>query len=70
LIEPHDRRAVGAIAKGFAIMARDVDLVADGDIFQKPEMGVAMRRVDGDADLAGFRGALQMAGPESQRLTA
>src|SRR4029079_7743614 len=40
LIEPHDRSAVGTVAEGFSIVTCDVDLVADGNILQKPEVGV------------------------------
>ena len=51
LIEANDRAAVGPVAKRLAVASRDVDLVADCDIFQKAEMGVAMRGVDRDAAL-------------------
>ena len=34
LIEANDRAAVGPVAKRLAVASRDVDLVADCDIFQ------------------------------------
>ena len=70
LIEAHDRGAVGAVAEGLSIVTGDVDLVADRNVLQKPEMSVAMRRIDGDPAFAGVGGTLDMAGPEGQRLAA
>jgi hypothetical protein len=46
----------------------DIDHVADGDIFEKAKMGVAVGRIDGDPAFAGIGGALHMAWPESERL--
>src|SRR5258708_34974934 len=69
-IEAHHRSAVRAIAERLAVASRDDDLVANGDVFEKPKMRIAVRGINRDATLAGIGCELDMTGPEGQRLAA
>ena len=51
-IEAHDRGRIHPVAERPAVAARDVDLIADGDVLQKGEMRIAVRRVNGHAAFA------------------
>jgi len=56
---PADDGSIGdAEAKALAVAARDQDRVTDAHAFEKGEVGVAVRRVDGGALLAGLGRAL------------
>ena len=54
----------------FAVASRHLDLVTDDDVFQEGEMRITVRRVDGDAALAGVCRAFDMTWTESQCLPA
>ena len=69
-IEAHDRGGVHLITERPAVVSRDVDLVADHDLLQEGEMRIAVRGIDGDAALAGFRRAFDMTRAEGERLAA
>jgi hypothetical protein len=69
-VETDHGEGVRAIAKVLAVAARDLDLVANGNIAQESEMRVAMGGIDGDAARAGLGGLLDVAGPEGERLAA
>ncbi len=69
-VEAHHGGGVGAIVEGAAVGAGDDDVVANSDIPEECEMGVAMRGIDGDAALAGIGRQLDMTGTERQRLAA
>ena len=56
--------------KCLAVAPRDRDLVADRDVAEESEMGVAVGGVDRGAALAGLRRALDLPGPEGERLPA
>src|SRR4029079_17953838 len=62
------RDVVDAVAEGCAVAARDADLVADRDLAEEREVGVAVRGVDGGALLAGVGGELDMAGAKGATL--
>jgi len=69
-IEADHAGGIGAIVEGPAVAPGDLDVVADPDVAQEAEMRIAMRRVDGDAGLAGLGAAFEMARAERERLAA
>src|SRR5260370_11011158 len=69
-IEAHDRSFVRPVAKRLAVASRDIDLVADPNVAQKTEMGIAVRGIDRHAAFAGIGRQLEMARAEGERLAA
>src|SRR5260370_20863345 len=69
-IEAHHRSTIRALAERLAVASRDDDLIANGDVFEKPTMRIAVRGIDRNATLPGSGCELDMTGPEGQRLAA
>ena len=69
-VPTHHRRPGDAKAQFPPIAPGDADLVADRDVTEEGEMGVAVAGIDCRAGLAGGRRARDMTGTESQRLAA
>src|ERR1700748_95793 len=70
MVEPYHRMSVCPVAEGLAVAARDIDLVADGDVAQEAEMCIAVGGVDGHAAFAGIGGQFDMARSEGESLPA
>src|SRR3954451_16341184 len=69
-IEADDRGGVHLITERPAVVSCNGDLVADHDVLQEGEMRIAVRRVDGEATLAGIRCPFDMTWTEAERLPA
>src|SRR5437870_145595 len=69
-IEAHDRGAGDAKAEHPAVPPHDLDTIAHAHICQEREMRVTMRGINRGAFFTNLRCALELTGPEGERLTA